>query len=225
MDASTTCGGHTDDLIADVRMPHVWVNIERKRVINHQSLSGPVTRRSALAGLGAGGIGLALASAARPANAQDAAPDLANHPVVGAWRAITPGGPSLIIFHPDGTSVFIIPANFTDPELGVVSQTAEVAVWEPTGERSIHYTSSWLRSDANGTFLGFSTVEGYPSVSEDGQILNDDLSQVKITNRDADGVIVEEISPAGAPPVIAYRMTVGSPGFPETTPAAGTPTP
>jgi hypothetical protein len=200
------------------------MNIERKRVMNRHLITRPVTRRSALAGLGASGLGLALANAARPANAQDASPDLANHPVVGAWRAITPGGPSLVLFHPDGSALFIIPANFADPQLGVVSQTAEVAVWEPTGERSIHYTSSWLRSDATGTFLGFSTVEGYPNVSEDGQTLNDDLSQVKITNRDADGVIVEEISPAGAPPVVAYRMTVGSPGFPEATSEAGTPT-
>ena len=192
--------------------------------MNTTNTAPVISRRTALASLGAGGLGLTLANAARPANAQDASPGFANHPIVGVWRAITPGGPSLVIFHPDGSAVFIIPATIQDPQLGVVSQTAEVAVWEPTGEGSIHYTSSWLRSDATGTFLGFSTVEGYPSVSEDGQTLHDDLSQVKITNRDADGVIVEEISPAGAPPVVAYRMTVGSPGFPEATPEAGTPT-
>ena len=93
-----------------------------------------MSRRSALAGLGAGGLGLTLANAARPANAQDASPGFANHPIVGVWRAITPGGPSLVIFHPDGSAVFIIPATFADPQLGVVSQTTEVAVWEPTGE-------------------------------------------------------------------------------------------
>ena len=51
----------------------------------------PISRRSALAGLGAGGLGLALANAARPANAQDA--EMANHPMVGIWLAITPEGP------------------------------------------------------------------------------------------------------------------------------------
>lgn len=43
-----------------------------------------VSRRTALAGLGAGGLGVALA-AARPAAAQDAAAEMAKHPIVGFW--------------------------------------------------------------------------------------------------------------------------------------------
>ena len=61
-------------------------------------------------------------------------------------------------------------------------------------------------------------------MSEDGQTLVDDQSQVPITIRDAAGVIVQEVPGAGAPPVTGIRMGVGAPGFPQN-PGAATPTP
>src|SRR5689334_13437102 len=51
-----------------------------------------ITRRTALSAAGAGGLGLALAAAARPAAAQDASGDLAGHPLVGTWLVMTPDG-------------------------------------------------------------------------------------------------------------------------------------
>src|SRR5687768_1383285 len=51
-----------------------------------------VSRRAALAGLGASGLGLALAAPVRHASAQDAAVDLTGHPVVGLWQEVA-GGP------------------------------------------------------------------------------------------------------------------------------------
>jgi hypothetical protein len=190
---------------------------------NHRAESA-ISRRTALAGLSAGGVGLALAATARPAAAQDAATATAGHPIVGAWRGITPGGPALTIFHPDGTAVFADPPTTVDPALGVVSRSLGIATWEPTGARSIHFTATELYSDASGTFLTFGTVDGYPEVSEDGQTLHDDQSRVTITIRDAEGAIVQEIAAAGAPPVIAYRMGVGNPGFPEGAGGTATPT-
>ena len=68
-----------------------------------------VSRRAALAGLGAGGIGLALAAAPRPVAAQDATAEMAAHPVVGLWQfdgALDPAqgpSPGFEIFHADGT--------------------------------------------------------------------------------------------------------------------------
>ena len=64
-----------------------------------------VSRRAALAGLGVGGVGLALAATARPASAQDAATEMANHPIVGVWLVTTPIGPSLAVFSADGTNI------------------------------------------------------------------------------------------------------------------------
>ena len=182
-----------------------------------------VSRRAALAGLGAGGLGLALAAAARPASAQDAATDMATHPIVGAWNSMTPNGPSLGIFHADGTAVWANPGSSQDPALGLIHLSSSIGTWEPVSERVIHFTGITLVSDPNGTFTSTITVDGYPEVSEDGQSHHDDQSQAKITIRDAAGAIVQEIAAAGSPPVVGYRMGVGSPGFPEGTPAAGTP--
>lgn len=100
----------------------------------------------------------------------------------------------------------------------------QVGTWEPTGPRSIHFTGVQLHSDANGTFTGTVTIDGYPEVSEDGQTLLDDQSQVVVTIRDAAGRILQEMPGAGGPPVTGMRMGVGMPGFVMGAPAAATPT-
>ena len=116
-----------------------------------------------------------------------------------------------------------------DPDLGVVFLSTAVGVWEPTGERSAHVTFVQVNSDANGTYLGTVTVDGYPEVSADGQSWTDAGTQVHVTVRDASNAIVMEAGGGnGAEPITApvhaFRMKVGDPGFPEATPTAGTPT-
>jgi len=190
-----------------------------------RSTDSPVTRRTALAGLGAGGLGLALAVTARHAAALDAtAETMADHPIVGVWNAMTPGGPSLATFLADGSATFANPTTAADPARGVVYQSASVGTWEPTGPRGVHFTASLVITDANGAHLGYYTNDAYPVVSEDGQTLLDDQSQGKVTIRDAAGATVQEFATAGAPPVTGIRMGVGAPGFPVGTPTAGTPT-
>jgi hypothetical protein len=184
-----------------------------------------VSRRTALAGLGATGLGLALATRSRVATAQEASPEaMASHPIVGAWNVMTPGGPSLAVFSADGTNIQGLPATQAGPQ-GVDFVGAQVGTWEPVSARGIHFTGVQLHSDANGTFTGTVTIDGYPEVSEDGQTILDDQSQVMITIRDAAGAIVQQVPGAGSPPVTGTRMGVGSPGFPEGTPTAATPTP
>jgi hypothetical protein len=180
-----------------------------------------VSRRTALAGVAAGGLGVALGTRVRLTSAQDAT---ASHPIVGVWNAVAPGGPSVANFQADGSVTFAAPANYVDPALGVVFQGSSMGTWEPTGERSIHGTWITYLSDGDGTFLGTVTIDGYPEVSADGRSLTDDQSRVMITIRDAAGVVVQEIAPAGAPPVIGNRIEVGQPNFPPSTPTAGTPT-
>jgi hypothetical protein len=179
-----------------------------------------VSRRAALAGLAAGGIGVALGTSVRLASAQDAA----SHPIVGVWNAQTPAGPALANFQADGSVTFGAPPSYVDPALGVVFQSASIGTWEPTGERSIHGTWIYMLSDGNGTFLGTVTIDGYPEVSADGRSLTDDQSRAMITIRDAAGTVLQEIAGAGAPPVNANRVAVGQPNFPPGTPTAGTPT-
>ena len=90
------------------------------------SNTGPCTsRRTALAGLGAGGLGLALAVAGQSAVAQDAASEMATHPIVGVWMVTTPAGLAPGVFSPEGTVVIIIPVTQLGPH-GTTYVSAEV---------------------------------------------------------------------------------------------------
>jgi len=161
-----------------------------------------------------------------------AAQDLAEHPIVGAWlimNANPPQSPSPTIFAADGTVTLADLPSSLDPDLGVVFLSTGVGVWEPTGERSAHVTFVQVNSDANGTYLGTVTVDGYPEVSADGQSWTDEGTQVHVTVRDAHNAIIMEAGGSEGeapitPPVHAFRMQVGNPGFPEGTPMVGTPT-
>ena len=136
-----------------------------------------VTRRTALAGLGAGGLGLTLRS--RGASAQDATPSpTAGHPIVGTWiidRDLrgTTEVPVVVLFTADG--------GFIDPGQGVVG------VWEPTGPRSVAMTiipftdggaggyvvvrAPWDVDDGGDTMSGTATVT---VVTPDGTVVATD---------------------------------------------------
>jgi hypothetical protein len=179
-----------------------------------------LSRRTALSGVGAGAAALGLGHLNR-ATAQEATPDaMATHPIVGAWMVTTPAGPSLAVFFADGINIQGLPASQAGP-LGVTFVGPQIGTWEPTGPRSVHFTGVQWHSDATGTLVGTVTIDGYPTVSEDGQTLLDNNPESGPTIRDAAGNILDVLK--GGPPVTAVRMGVGSPGFPEASPIAGTP--
>lgn len=186
------------------------------------STTGPaVSRRTALTGLGAGGLAIALAGASHLAAAQGVTPAaMANHPIVGVWMVATPIGPSLAVFAADGTNIQGVTTAQTGPQ-GVTFTGAQVGTWAPTGPRSIHFTGVQLHTDINGTFTGTVTIDGHPRVSEDGQSFIDDSPETTVTIRDANNTVVNVIK--GGPPATGNRMGVGSPGFPVATPTAATP--
>ena len=134
-----------------------------------------------------------------------------------------PAGPAVGFFLADGTTIQGLPATQAGPN-GVAFVSTQVGRWEPTGPRSVHFTGIQRHSDAKGTYTGSVTIDGYPTVSEDGQTLRDDQSKAVVTIRDAAGAIVQTIPGAGSPPVTAIRISVGSPGFPTGKPTAATPT-
>ncbi len=186
-----------------------------------------LSRRTALAGLGAGGLGVAMA--ARGAAAQDAPNDLSEHPMAGIWLATVPTVPDA----PSET------ANFAAD--GTVLQTGQIVgvgadgaiqfispgtgVWEADGEHGCHFTVVRSLTDTTGVFVGTTTVDGYPAASEDGMTFFDDGSRVRITVRDAAGAVVAMIGEDGSlPPVSGVRMAPGNPGFPDAAMPAATPT-
>lgn len=183
------------------------------------SIDRPLSRRSALAGLGASGVVLALAG-----QVAHAAQDLttANHPLTGMWLAIAnptraedPQFPAPSLFGADGTVVLgFVPASIgMDGNLQFTG--SPMGVWAPYDEQTGHFTAVQSIADANGNLVGSVTIDGHPKVSADGETFIDDGSLVTVTIRDASGAIATVVPPGSSErPVTATRMRVGLPGFP-----------
>lgn len=192
---------------------------------------GTVTRRSAIAGLGAAGLGVAIVSSMRSTAAQSAVADYSNHPLTGMWLAManpglpeSPQFPAPSYFGPDGTVVLAFPVADVGQQ-GLVFQSSPVGVWVPYDDQTGHFTAVQTLSAPDGAFVGSVTIDGHPLVSDDGMTFIDDGSLVTVTIRDATGAVVVVVPPGTpSPPVTATRMAVGAPGFPGT-PADATPTP
>jgi hypothetical protein len=119
--------------------------------MNTSGTRDSITRRTALAGLGAGGLGLALAASTNKASAQDATPAaMAGHPIVGTWVfdkdvAVMTDVPSIVVFTADG--------GLLDPSEGVAG------VWQPTGPSSAAWTLMDVLADPPGYVAVRSTAE------------------------------------------------------------------
>lgn len=156
-----------------------------------------VSRRTALAGLAAGGLGLTAVGAARQASAQDATPGAAGgHALVGTWLFTFPHDPehpALDTFGADGTLVQSGPGGegagawrATGPAVAELT----VVLLQGTEAAVIHATIDV--DGAAGTLDGHFTLEGLPGVGG---------------------------------PVHGDRVVVGEPGIPSRAAApAGTPT-
>lgn len=176
-----------------------------------------LSRRTALGGLGAGALGLALATREFSVSAQATPDSRAQHPLTGMWLAMAnpplPDDPQIAVpsvFAVDGSVLLVFPLTQAGPQ-GVQFNSANVGMWEPFDARTGHFTAVQVLSDADGAFLGTVTVDGYPVVSEDGQTFIDDGSLAMATIRDPTGEIVETVSGVGSRPVTAIRMGVGAP--------------
>jgi hypothetical protein len=193
-----------------------------------------LSRRTALAGLGATGLGLALAATVRQASAQDATTEMASHPLVGTWMGGgSPNDVGLAHFAADGSFAVQGSVIATGPDGALIYSDPAMGVWEPVSARGAHLTFTWASRDATGAVTGYTTVDGYPVASEDGLSLVDDGTKVVITLLDPAGAVTQVINTI--PPVISVRVTPGKPGYeevlallaarPAATPEAGTPTP
>ena len=184
----------------------------------------PLSRRAALAGVGAGGLGLALG--ARGAAAQEGEGDLAGHPLTGSWVAMTPGGVVPQIHGADGSFIAAFPPNYVDPVLGLTFQGPALGRWEADGERSGHFTFIQALSDANGAYTGTFQLAADIEASEDGQTWSGTTTAHAI-GRDAGNAVTFDEVLAFDSPVTATRVgaTLESVDLPVATPAAATPTP
>ncbi len=138
-------------------------------------ITASVSRRSALAGLGASGLGVALAATTRPASAQDAATEMANHPLVGTWLAGRAANDiSVAHWGPDGSMTTNLPTVGVGADGAITHNDPAMGSWVPEGARGIHFIFTNRTYDATGALTGTFTVEGHPVASEDGLSFWDD---------------------------------------------------
>jgi hypothetical protein len=120
-----------------------------------------VSRRTALAGLGAGGLGVAMAATARQAAAQDATPSsMMGHPMVGTWIVdrdlnTDTDSPSIVVYSADGGLI--------DPSQAVAG------AWRSTGPRSAEWT---LVVFLDGGAGGYLAVRSIGEVGDGGNALD-----------------------------------------------------
>jgi hypothetical protein len=181
-------------------------------------------RRSTIAALTGAGLGVALA-ATRPAFAQET--DLASHPMVGTWLVRTPDGSLGVNYcRPDGTWTHT-GSPVSPPADGTITYlSAQNGLWEPDPENDlgIHFVSIQGMFDDSGAYIGTWIIDGYPTLSEDGQTIGDDWSRSSITVRDANDEVINEIRDDGTtPPIVGLRLTPGEVVFPPLHASAATP--
>lgn len=169
--------------------------------VNQSSLS----RRSAIAGLGAGGLGLAFSSRSVAA----ATPGLttAGHPLVGTWFLTTSSAnptdaDDLFILHADGT---YIEAN--------ADGSVRLGVWEPTSATTATLTITAYSRDASGASAGGITLRLTITLNPDG---NSYTAEGTIELTASDGSLSGQAGPVRGD---ATRMMVEAPGAPVMTPA------
>lgn len=195
-----------------------------------------LTRRSALAGLGAGSLGIFMGAqaAARP-NAETGGSgggslndtagattaSFAGHPLSGLWLTLMalPSHPDDVVavpafFGADGSAVLIFPCTEAN-DTGVQVKGAAIGTWAPIDDRYAHFTTVQALSDMGGRYQGTLTFDGYPRVNDDNETFDVDSQYDLFTLRDAMNQIVSSRSGPHANPMRAYRMHPGSPGFPD----------
>ena len=175
-----------------------------------QRFAKPVSRRTTLAALAGGGLGMALATPARHAFAQEASPEsLAGHPVAGTW-IVSFESPA----DPPAVAVWGADGSFID------AVTGYTGVWQATGPQTALHT--WVRVfDEDGTYL---VVSGTIEVDASGDTFTQPYSSMVVA---ADGTVLN----TGAGAVSARRLRpvpeneFGTPldVVPTWTPAVGTP--
>jgi hypothetical protein len=186
-----------------------------------------LNRRTVLSGVGVIAAGALSLGYLDRALAQEATPDaLANHPLVGTWAAMTPGGIVPQTHGTDGSFIGAFPPNYIDPALGLTFQGPALGRWESTGERSGRFTVLQALSDSSGAYVGTFQLAADIEASEDGQTWSGTTTAHAIVRDAGNAVIFDEVL-SFDPPVTAARIgaTIESVVLPVATPTGGTPTP
>ena len=180
-----------------------------------QRSSTSVSRRAALAGLGAGGAGLAVAASTRSVHAEGAS--MAEHPLAGAWLVSTSPSMATAIctLDKDGTALVALPVCEDNGSGTVAYTTPGIGTWQSEGSRGGYVNVVQVLSHATGALIGTRSTHYFPVVGEDGKSFTAEGRFTRVVVRDSTGQLIKIIGEDGELPEISgVRMSPGSPGFP-----------
>jgi hypothetical protein len=176
-----------------------------------------LSRRTALAGLGAGSVGF-FASRVATAGAPVPVSSLMDHPLTGLWLShmtlSSDGDDTAAVpafFGADGTAVLVYPCAEAGED-GTQIRGLALGTWAPIDDHEAHFTVVQACFGADGSYQGTRTYDGYPMVSDDGTSFTVKNEFDLLTIRDAGNEIVEGHL-GGRWPMTAFRMAPGKPGF------------
>lgn len=191
---------------------------------NHQSRPVNLNRRAALGSAAAIAATFGIGELSQTVAAQEAGSAPGPHAIVGAWLVVAPPVAfGTVTFAADGIVTQGFMPNYVDPALGVTFQGIGQGTWEAVDERQIHFTAIRTLTNSEGMLTGTYLIEGWPSVSEDGQAFDDHDLNGRLVIRDAAHLITMEVVDFD-PGVMGIRITPGSLTMPGDIPAA-TPVP
>lgn len=175
-----------------------------------------LSRRTALAGLGAGSLGL-FASRVATAGASVPLSSLPDHPLTGLWLshiALTAEGDQTAavpaFFGADGSAMLVYPC-VEAGQNGTQIRGLAIGTWAPIDHNAARFTAVEVCYGADGSYQGTRTYDGYPVVSDDGTSFTVKNEFDVLTVRDAGNAIVQ--SHLGRRPMTGVRMAPGNPGF------------
>ena len=178
-----------------------------------------VSRRTALAGLSASGLALALTTT-HPVAAQDDAAALATHPLVGLWQynsAEPEQAPDWFveIFHADGTYAV----------WGGLSIGAAQGLWRPTGARTAEMLLVWRDTDLSVEIEGSGTTTFRTALTVDdaSALLTRSSSTIDIRDPYGAPVFSREFPLGPSTRVTFDRNPATGSTIPEATPTASRP--
>lgn len=185
-----------------------------------------LSRRTALAGLGAGSFGLFLSASASAAPATfevggSGGGELISgepHPLTGLWLsylALSAEGDETVaapaFFGADGTAVLVYPCAEAG-ENSTQFRGLALGTWAPMNDHEARFTAVQVCFGADGSYQGTRTYDGYPVVSDDRASFTVKNEFDLLTVRDAGNTIIE--SRAGSRrAMVGNRMIPGNAGF------------
>jgi hypothetical protein len=110
-----------------------------------------------------------------------------DHPILGAWLAVTPLGPAELDFDVQGNVLVLWPHSGDGPNGYYEYSTTARGIWYPVHEDTLLLSTTAWEADAGGTVIGLVAITSRPVVSSDGGSFRGSAAVDQCTRTTLDG--------------------------------------